>query len=65
MTALEEYKAIWLKLNGLWYAEQGESEEADRLRDEADGPWYRMTHEERDQLRQWLRERRECSPKAP
>jgi hypothetical protein len=33
---------------GLWMTGLGESDEADRLRDESDGPWYAMTTEQQE-----------------
>lgn len=46
---LERFKAITLRLHQLDRDGKGESEEADALREESDGPWYAMTQEEREE----------------
>lgn len=47
---LEQYKALWHRLDKLCDEGKGESEEAEAIRDESDGPWYRMTEEDHAEL---------------
>lgn len=56
MTALDEYRELWLQLDAL-NAEQFESPEADAIRDRMDGPWRRMTKAELEGFREWVKAR--------
>lgn len=48
---VREYVSLQLRLQDLFQAGQGDGEQADSIRDQMDGPWYRMTREEQDRMR--------------
>lgn len=47
---LEQYKELWTKLNKMWHDGNGESEEAEQLRDSMDPIWNAMTPETIDKV---------------
>jgi hypothetical protein len=49
--AKETYRTLWEQLNALIDADQGESEEAEAIRDQMDNPWRAMTQEERNEVK--------------
>lgn len=46
----EEYARLLGKLHELITQGEGDSAEADAIRDEMDGPWYALTEQERERL---------------
>jgi len=50
MSARRDYERLVVALHREIHAKRGDGEEADRLRDEMDGPWAMLTDEERAQL---------------
>ena len=42
---------MWERLDAMWSEGKGESEEADQLRDEMDGPWRKLTQGEIEKIR--------------
>jgi len=49
-TAFEHYCVLLSKLHVLMTAGKGDDEEADKIRDAMDKPWYKMTKEEQDKV---------------
>ncbi len=50
-SSFQEYLSLLIRLHHLAAERKHESEEADAVRDEMDGPWYKMTDEEQVLLR--------------
>ena len=51
MTAREQSEALLRQLHALIAAGQGDSDEADVIRDQTDEPWNAMTEAERNEIR--------------
>lgn len=54
---LERYKLLWLSLETLWQEGDQDGPLADLARDLSDGPWRRMTAEEKASFTEWVRQR--------
>lgn len=50
MTPYDEYLTLWNELDALCQAGDGETPEADALRDRMDHPWRAMTDEEQERF---------------
>lgn len=53
MTYKDEYKRMFDRLNQLFAEGNGEGYESDVLRNEMDGPWYKMSEEDRIEMRKY------------